>query len=93
MTDTQVTREFLLDEASDSSDGDPVGRVLHRALTQLPVTGRLINLTSGSASEEDSEQDPIGIGPAQELSSVCQKTPFVQAFLMEFSNEGRSIGG
>ena len=71
LVDAQVSRESLLNEAEDSINGDLMGRTLHCALTQLPVTGRLINLTSGATSEEDSEQDPVGIGPAQDLGKLA----------------------
>ena len=70
LADDQVSRESLLDEASDSPDGDPAGKALHRALTQISVAGRLINLTSGAIAEEDPERDPAGVGPAQEISEL-----------------------
>lgn len=68
--DKQISLQFLLEEASASPEGDPVGRALHRALAQIPVTGRLINLTSGAAAEEDPEHDPVGVGPAQEIGAL-----------------------
>ena len=71
LADDQVSRESLLDEASASPDGDPMGRALHRALTQISVTGRLINLTSGAVAEEDPERDPAGVGPAQEIRELA----------------------
>lgn len=65
-----LSREALLDEASASADGDPVSRALYDALTRLPVTGRLLNLTSGAIAEEDSERDAVGTGPAQEIGAL-----------------------
>ena len=44
---------------------DPVARLLHSSLTQLPVVGRLRNLTSGAYTNEDPERDAPGEGPAQ----------------------------
>lgn len=73
LADDQVSCEFLLDEASALVDGDPVGRTLCRALTQLPATGRLVNLTSGAVAEEDPERDPAGVGPAQEIGELASR--------------------
>ena len=70
LADEQISRETLMDEAAASPDGDPVGRALHAALTQFPVTGRLVNLTSGAVADEDSERDPEGVGPAQEIREL-----------------------
>ena len=82
LTNDHVSRESLLDEASASPDGDPVGRILHRALTQVPVTGRLINLTSGAIAEEDRERDPAGVGPAQEIRELALRLfPGIEADL------------
>lgn len=39
-------------------------------LARLPVTGRLLNLTSGAICEGDDERDPDGVGPAQELNAL-----------------------
>jgi ATP-dependent helicase YprA (DUF1998 family) len=49
---------------------DPVGRALHAALSVLPVVGRLVNLTSGARAEGDEERDPLGAGPAQNISTL-----------------------
>ena len=82
LADGHVSRESLLEEGSASRDGDPVGRVLHRALTQISVTGRLINLTSGAIAEEDPERDPAGVGPAQEIRELALRLfPEVEADL------------
>lgn len=53
-----------------AANQDPVARLLHNSLGALPVTGRLLNLTSGSTSEEDDERDPNGVGPAQDLGTL-----------------------
>ena len=50
---------------------DPVARLLHGCLRQLPVTGRLLNLTSGARADEDDEHDPPGVGPAQPLVALA----------------------
>lgn len=52
------------------SGRDPVARLLYSSLRALPVTGRLLNLTSGTTSEEDDERDPLGVGPAQGLGDL-----------------------
>jgi ATP-dependent helicase YprA (DUF1998 family) len=70
LTDDVVSDEVLLHEANESTDGDPVARALHHALTRLPVTGRLVNLTSGAVADEDPERDPAGVGPAQEIGEL-----------------------
>ncbi len=49
---------------------DPVARLLHGALRTLPVTGRLLNLTSGARSQGDDEHDPDGVGPAQAIGAL-----------------------
>ena len=49
---------------------DPVARLLHGCLRQLPVAGRLLNLTSGAHADEDEESDPPGVGPAQAIHSL-----------------------
>ena len=46
-----------------------VGRVLHGCLQRLPVTGRLLNLTSGARNDEDPERDTPTVGPAQQLAA------------------------
>ena len=73
LADDQVSSESLLNEANASPDGDPLGRALHRALKQFPVTGRLVNLTSGAVAEEDLERDPSGVGPAQEIGELASR--------------------
>lgn len=65
-----ITLEMLMEEAEAMTEGDPVGRALHGALTKLPVTGRLVNLTSGAVADEDLERDPVGVGPAQEIEAL-----------------------
>ena len=82
LADDQVSSESLLDEASASPDGDPLGRALHRALKQFPVTGRLVNLTSGAVADEDLERDSAGVGPAQEIGELASRLfPEVEADL------------
>ena len=49
---------------------DPVARLLHGCLSQLPVVGRLRNLTSGAHADEDEERDLPGVGPAQALHAL-----------------------
>ena len=49
---------------------DPVARLLHGVLGELPVAGRLRNLTSGSAADGDEERDPLGVGPAQSVHAL-----------------------
>ena len=49
---------------------DPVARLLHDSLGQLPVVGRLRNLTSGAHSDEDPERDEPGSGPAQAFHAL-----------------------
>lgn len=65
-----ATVESLLNDYPTTGDADPVGRALLVALSQLPVAGRLVNLTSGATTEEDDERDPAGVGPAQEVSAL-----------------------
>jgi ATP-dependent helicase YprA (DUF1998 family) len=82
LADDQASSESLLDEASASPDGDPLGRALHRALKQFPVTGRLVNLTSGAVADEDPERDSAGVGPAQEIGELASRLfPEVEADL------------
>ena len=71
--DKQFSLQCLRDDSNVSLEGDPIGRALHRTLTRLPVTGRLINLTSGTVAEEDPERDPTGVGPAQEIGALGQR--------------------
>ena len=65
LADDQISPASLLNEARESPDGDPVRRALHRALGDIAVAGRLMNLTSGAVAEDDPERDPAGLGPAQ----------------------------
>jgi ATP-dependent helicase YprA (DUF1998 family) len=58
------------DELRIAPGQDPVGRLLHSTLRALPVTGRLLNLTSGAKSNDDTERDPPGVGPAQKLHTL-----------------------
>ena len=59
-----------------------MGRALHRALKQFPVTGRLVNLTSGAVAAEDPERDPASMGPAQEIGELASRLfPEVEADL------------
>jgi len=53
------------------SGRDPVARLLHSSLKAMPVTGRLLNLTSGARSAEDAERDAEGVGPAQQLNALA----------------------
>ena len=64
--------ELVIDNsgASVPDSADPVARLLHGALRQLPVVGRLLNLTSGAHSADDTERDPVGVGPAQHLGAL-----------------------
>ena len=55
------------------SGQDPVARLLHGCLSQLPVAGRLCNLTSGAHAAEDHERDPPGVGPAQALHRLGRR--------------------
>ncbi len=59
------------DEASLGRGHDPVARLLHQVLSALPVTGRLINLTSGAVADEDPMRDERGVGPAQAVGAVA----------------------
>ncbi len=58
------------DEIRLAAGRDPVARLLHSTLKNLPVTGRLLNLTSGAQSDEDDECGSPGVGPAQELGAL-----------------------
>lgn len=70
LVDEGATVESLLSDNPSTNGADPVGRTLLAALSQLPVVGRLINLTSGATTEEDGEHDPTGVGPAQDVSAL-----------------------
>ena len=84
LTDAHVTRESLMDEKYDISNGDPVGRALHYTLSQLPVVGHLINLTSGATSVENLEQVPEGIGSAQNVDELaCRLFPGIGSDLAQ----------
>src|SRR5690606_37314925 len=66
LVDAGVSVDALTSAAAGVTDADPVARALHAALSKLPVTGRLVNLTSGARAEGDEERDPNGLGPAQD---------------------------
>ena len=57
----------------DEVDADPVASILHQTLIKLPVTGRLVNLTSGTVTDQDPERDPQGIGPSQEVGALASR--------------------
>ena len=73
LADQQISIDSLKDEANLSKEGDPVGRFLHGVLKNLPVMGRLTNLTSGAVVDEDPERDPEGWGPAQEIGELGRR--------------------
>ena len=68
--DTTELRISPLSTVRLESGQDPVARLLHGCLSQLPVLGRLRNLTSGAHAAEDDERDPPGVGPAQALQAL-----------------------
>ena len=70
LTSDVTSVESLTAEAAAVTDADPLSRALYFALINLPVTGRLLNLTSGARTECDNEQDPVGIGPAQDANKL-----------------------
>ena len=70
LVDEGATVDSLRSDYPSINGADPVGRALLAALNQLPVVGRLINLTSGATTEEDDERDPTGVGPAQDVSAL-----------------------
>ena len=53
-----------------ASGQDPVARLLHGCLGQLPAAGRLRNLTSGAHADGDDERDQPGVGPAQDVDAL-----------------------
>ncbi len=57
LTDPDVSLDTLTQGDSALIDDEYLRRLLYEALDQLPVTGRLINLTSGALAEEDLERD------------------------------------
>jgi ATP-dependent helicase YprA (DUF1998 family) len=69
--DSSATVESLLSDYPATDGADSVGRALYVVLSELPVVGRLINLTSGATAEEDDERDPAGVGPAQGASALA----------------------
>ena len=73
LAEDEISLDSLIAEAEASPDGDPLGPVLHGALTQLAVTGRLVNLTNGAVADEDPERDPPGVGPAQEIGELADR--------------------
>ena len=70
LANQQVTLDSMKDEAGHLPD---VERALHDALINLPVMGRLANLTSGATADEDPERDPEGSGPAQEIGELGRR--------------------
>ncbi|HLY45825.1 MAG TPA: DEAD/DEAH box helicase [Stellaceae bacterium] len=70
LVDAGASVESLMSAGAEVTDGDPVARALHAALSELPVTGRLVNLTNGSQAEGDQERDPVGVGPAQDVGKL-----------------------
>lgn len=73
LADSSATVESQMSRYPATDGEDSVARALHSALSQLPVVGRLINLTSGATAEEDEERDPAGVGPAQDTSSLASR--------------------
>ena len=70
LVDSEASVESLMTAATAVIDADPVARALHAALTELPVAGRLANLTSGARAKDDQERDPVGTGPAQDVGAL-----------------------
>ena len=70
LVDADASVDAFMAAAAVVTDADPVARALHSALSQLPVTGRLVNLTSGARSESDQERDAVGVGPAQDVAKL-----------------------
>lgn len=64
--------EVVGGEVKLTGSSDPCARLLYHYLSALPVTGRLLNLTSGAPSEED-EYCQGGGSPAQELNKLAEK--------------------
>ena len=52
---------------------DPVARLVHDTLSQLPACGRLLNLTSGARAWGDDEAEPPSQGPAQAVESLGER--------------------
>lgn len=73
LADPGSSLQSLRSGAAAATDADPIARALHGALGKLPVTGRLANLTSGARAEGDQEHDPVGIGPAQDVSKLTAR--------------------
>ena len=71
LVDTETSVEALTCAATQVTDADPVARALNSALSKLPVTGRLVNLTSGARAEGDQERDSVGVGPAQDATKLA----------------------
>ena len=53
-------------------DGDALSRILYDVLNDLPVVGRLLNLTSGALHPDDPETTQGG-GAAQEVSQLAKR--------------------
>lgn len=73
LLDSSATIESLLRDYPATAGADSLARALHAVLSRLPVTGRLINLTSGATADEDDERDPAGVGPAQDASALASR--------------------
>ena len=52
---------------------DPVARLVHDTLSQLPACGRLLNLTSGVRALGDDEAEPPSQGPAKAVESLGER--------------------
>ncbi len=73
LVDTGASADALAAAAAAVTDADPVARALHAALSKVPVTGRLVNLTSGARAEGDQERDAVGVGPAQDAARLAAR--------------------
>lgn len=70
LANNDASIESLMAAASAVTDADPVARALYASLSEIPVAGRLANLTSGACAEEDPERDRVGTGPAQDAGAL-----------------------
>ncbi len=70
LAESTATIESLMTAHPTTANADPVARALFGALSEIPVTGRLVNLTSGAVADGDDERDPPGTGPAQDTSAL-----------------------
>ena len=71
LADDLASSEALLDDARALPNTNLVENTLHQALRKIPVTGRLMNLTSGAKAEEDPEYDSADQGPAQGTENLA----------------------